>query len=111
MSNRAKLRQKELKKQQERAAENRAANPEKYSTNNVIKGRKTGKERREDQQKKREEKLRHQLEKASDRIQVLEGHLRRHAEEVVKKKEIQKSKKVTEEWLKLKTGAAAMAYK
>ena len=55
MSNRAKLRQKELKKQQERAAENRAANPEKYSTNNVIKGRKTGKERREDQQKKREE--------------------------------------------------------
>ena len=63
------------------------------------------------EQKKREEKLRHQLEKASDRIQVLEGHLRRHAEEVVKKKEIQKSKKVTEEWLKLKTGAAAMAYK
>ena len=42
MSNRAKLRQKELKKQQERAAENRAANPEKYSTNNVIKGRKNG---------------------------------------------------------------------
>ena len=55
MSNRSKLRQKELKKQQERAAENRAANPEKYSTNNVIKGRKSGKERREDQQKKREE--------------------------------------------------------
>ena len=47
MSNRAKLRQKELKKQQERAAENRAANPEKYSTNNVIKGRKNGNQRRE----------------------------------------------------------------
>ena len=55
MSNRSKLRQKELKKQQERAAQNRAANPEKYSTNNVIKGRKTGAQRREDQKKKREE--------------------------------------------------------
>ena len=56
MSNRAKLRQKELKKQQERAAENRAANPEKYSTNNVITGRKNGNQRREEQKKKRDEK-------------------------------------------------------
>ena len=56
MSNRAKLRQKELKKQQERAAENRAANPEKYSTNNVIKGRKNGNQRREEQKKKRDER-------------------------------------------------------
>ena len=58
MSNRAKLRQKELKNQQERAAENRAANPEKYSTNNVIKGRKTGAQRREEQKKIREKNKR-----------------------------------------------------
>ena len=58
MSNRARLRAQERKRQQEAAAENRAANPEKYSTNNVIKGRKTGKERREEQQKKREENKR-----------------------------------------------------
>ena len=58
MSNRAKLRAQERNRQQEAAAENRAANPEKYSTNNVIKGRKTGKERREEQQKKREENKR-----------------------------------------------------
>ena len=55
MSNRARLRAQERKRQQEAAAENRAANPEKYSTNNVIKGRKTGAQRREDQKKKREE--------------------------------------------------------
>ena len=58
MSNRSKLRQKELKKQQERAAQNRAANPEKYSTNNVIKGRKTGAQRREEQKKIREKNKR-----------------------------------------------------
>jgi hypothetical protein len=55
MSKRAQLRARERQRQQEAAAENRAANPEKYSTNNVIKGRKTGPQRREEQQKKREE--------------------------------------------------------
>ena len=41
MSKRAQLRARERQRQQEAAAENRSANPEKYSTNNVIKGRKT----------------------------------------------------------------------
>ena len=55
MSKRAQLRARERQRQQEAAAENRSANPEKYSTNNVIKGRKTGTQRREEQKKKREE--------------------------------------------------------
>ena len=58
MSKRAQLRARERQRQQESAAENRAANPEKYSTNNVITGRKSGKERREEQKKIREEKKR-----------------------------------------------------
>ena len=58
MSKRAQLRAREKQRQQESAAENRAANPEKYSTNNVIKGRKTGAQRREEQKKKREENKR-----------------------------------------------------
>lgn len=58
MSKRAQLRARERQRQQEAAAENRAANPEKYSTNNVIKGRKTGTQRREEQKKKREENKR-----------------------------------------------------
>ena len=58
MSNRAKLRAQERNRQQEAAAENRAANPEKYSTNNVIKGRKTGAQRREEQKKIREKNKR-----------------------------------------------------
>ena len=56
MSNRARLRAQERKRQQESAAENRDANPEKYSTNNVITGRKNGNQRREEQKKKRDEK-------------------------------------------------------
>ena len=56
MSNRARLRAQERKRQQESAAENRDANPEKYSTNNVITGRKNGNQRREEQQKKRDDK-------------------------------------------------------
>ena len=56
MSNRARLRAQERKRQQETAAENRTANPEKYSTNNVITGRKNGNQRREEQQKKRDDK-------------------------------------------------------
>ena len=54
MSNRARLRAQERKRQQETAAENRDANPEKYSTYNVITGRKNGNQRREEQKKKRE---------------------------------------------------------
>ena len=56
MSNRARLRAQERKRQQESAAENRDANPEKYSTNNVITGRKNGNQRREENQKKRDDK-------------------------------------------------------
>ena len=56
MSNRAKLRAQERKRQQETAAENRTANPEKYSTNNVITGRKNGNQRREEQKKIRDER-------------------------------------------------------
>ena len=56
MSNRARLRAQERKRQQEAAAENRAANPEKYSTNNVITGRKNGNQRREEQKKIRDER-------------------------------------------------------
>ena len=58
MSKRAQLRARERQRQQESAAENRAANPEKYSTNNVIKGRKTGAQRREEQKKIREKNKR-----------------------------------------------------
>ena len=58
MSKRAQLRAREKQRQQESAAQNRDANPEKYSTNNVIKGRKTGAQRREEQKKKREENKR-----------------------------------------------------
>ena len=54
MSKRAQLRAREKQRQQESAAQNRDANPEKYSTNNVIKGRKTGAQRREEQKKIRE---------------------------------------------------------
>ena len=56
MSNRARLRAQERKRQQETAAENRDANPEKYSTNNVITGRKNGNQRREEQKKIRDER-------------------------------------------------------
>ena len=52
----SRLRAQERKRQQESAAENRDANPEKYSTNNVITGRKNGNQRREEQQKKRDDK-------------------------------------------------------
>ena len=58
MSKRAQLRAREKQRQQESAAQNRDANPEKYSTNNVIKGRKTGAQRREEQKKIREKNKR-----------------------------------------------------
>ena len=56
MSKRAQFRARERQRQQESAAENRAANPDKYSTNNVISGRKNGNQRREEQKKIRDER-------------------------------------------------------